>query len=575
MELIGYMWELTFARKYALQNAILHDGKADERAVLGKILAVRPELKPHAKELLAEVKKLVLAVNKLSKEEQMAELESIAPELIEKKKKPPAGDKLPQLINVNKKTGVVLRFAPGPSGPLHLGHARAAILNDEYAKMYGGKLINRIEDTDPNRILPEAYEMIREDLDWLGVKVHDYIYQSDRFQIYYDHAKKLLGEAHAYVCLCVPEEWRKLKLARRACPHRNLPPETQLNEFDKMLQYTYKEEEASVIIKTDLSHPNPAVRDFVGLRIVDTLHPRTGDRYYVYPLMNFAVAIDDHLLGLTHVLRGKDHLNNTYRQAYIFDYFGWQKPEYIHYGRVSIPELVLKSSAIAEGINSGKYHGWDDIRLGTLRALAKRGIQPESLRKYWVEVGTKEVDIVFSWETLYAFNKDYVEHDANRYFFVWHPKKLMISGAERLEGHAPLHPEVPERGRRSCVIPKVAGKHQVYVVEDDLQAIKPGDKLRLKDLCNIEFTDIERCDTKYIGDDLQILKAGAKIIHWVPVSGSILTRVQMPDGSYLDGYCEPEVLRDCGKVIQFERFGFVKLDRASDNRNIIAWFAHR
>ena len=112
--------------------------------------------------------------------------------------------------------------------------------------------------------------------------------------------------------------------------------------------------------------------------------------------MNFSVAVDDHLLGLTHVLRGKDHLNNTYRQAYLFNYFGWEKPEYIHYGRVSIEDVKLKTSLIKEEIKKQVYSGWDDIRLGTIRALTKRGISPEAIRKYWVDVGVKPVDIMFS-----------------------------------------------------------------------------------------------------------------------------------------------------------------------------------
>ncbi|MCG2825107.1 MAG: glutamate--tRNA ligase, partial [Thermoplasmatales archaeon] len=338
------------AKKYALQNAVLHNGKAEIGSVISKIVAEFPELKQKIKEIIPEIKKIVSDVNKLSLEEQSKELKEIAPEMLTKHKKEREKG-LPELKNVSGK--IILRFAPGPSGPLHIGHSRATILNDEYAKKYNGKFILRIEDTDPSRIDPDAYKMIPEDLKWLGVDVHETVIQSDRFETYYRYAKKLLEKGNAYVCRCRPDEWRNLKLKNKPCPHRNLTPEENLEEWEKMLSNVYGEEEASVVVKTDLNLPNPALRDFVGLRISKTVHPRTKDKYIVYPLMNFSVSVDDHLLGLTHVLRGKDHLNNTYRQAYLFDYFGWEKPEYIHYGRVRIEDVKLKTSLIKEEIKKG------------------------------------------------------------------------------------------------------------------------------------------------------------------------------------------------------------------------------
>ena len=166
--------------KYALQNAILHNGKANYKAVMGKIMAENPSLRPRAKELIGEVKKIVEEINSLSLEEQKKELEEIAPELLERKKK----EEKKELEDLPKVHGSVrMRLAPSPSGPMHIGQSRMAILNDEYVKKYGGKLFLRIEDTNPHNILPEAYDMIPEDLEWLGVKVHEIVIQSDRFEL--------------------------------------------------------------------------------------------------------------------------------------------------------------------------------------------------------------------------------------------------------------------------------------------------------------------------------------------------------------------------------------------------------
>lgn len=551
------------ALKYALQNALLHNGKANYKAVMGKIMAENPSLRSRAKELIEEVRRIVEEVNKLSVEEQRRKLEEIAPELLERKKKEEKKE-LEDLPNVRGE--VRMRLAPSPSGPMHLGQSRMAILNDEYVKRYGGKLFLRIEDTNPHNILPEAYDMIPEDLEWLGVKVHEIVIQSDRFEIYYDYARKLLEMGKAYITEVPAEEWRRLKNEGKATKDRELPPEEQLERWEKMLAGEYDEGEAVYVVKTDLQHPNPAIRDWAAFRIIkDAEHPRVGDKYIVYPLMNFSVAVDDHELQLTHVLRGKDHLNNTYRQMYLYDYFGWKKPVYIHYGWVTMKNTILKTSLIKEGIRKGEFSGWDDPRLGTLRALAKRGIRPEAIRRYWIEVGLKSVDIEFSWDTLYAYNRELIDPEAKRYFFVWDPVKVEIRGVERIEGRAPLHPS-RNMGFREYILSKPI---EIMLTREDWKKIKEGETFRLKDLCNV----VKRGSyLEYVGNDLSIVKEGAKIIHWVP-EDSVLTRVHMPDGSVKEGYAEKDVLKSVGDIVQFERFGFTKIYR--ENGIIEGFFAHR
>jgi len=546
--------------KYALQNAISYSGKANASAVIGKVFAEKTELKSRAKEIAQIARRVVEEVNRLSPDEQRKKLENIAPELLSKEKKEKEF-KLPELNNVRGE--VVMRFAPNPSGPLHIGHSRVAFLNDEYVRRYGGRYINRFEDTDPARVDPEAYDFIKEDLEWLGVRITETHYQSDRLEIYYKIAKELLEKGHAYVCTCKPDVWRDLKEKSKPCPHRNSSLEEQMHLWDKLFDGSFSPEEASLMIKTNLNDPNPALRDFPALRIEDTPHPRTGTRYRVYPLMNFSVAVDDHLMGLTHVLRGKDHLNNTYRQKYIFDYLGWPRPEYIHYGRVSIVGPELSTSKMSMGIKEKRYTGWDDVQLGTIRALARRGFRPEALREYWIRAGLNEVDVEFSWDTLYALNKDIVDPEAKRYFFVADPVPLEITGVDRLEGKAPLHPSRPELGFRTYHLETPI---KVFVQLND---IKGAGKIRLKDLCNIELIDEKAV---YRGNDLSAIKQGYKIIHWAPVDSLPMT-VLMPDGSKVIGLGERSLTREVGNIVQLERFGFVRIESADEH--IVAAFAHR
>ncbi len=548
-------------RKYALQNAVQFNGKATAGAVLGKVMAENPELRAKAKEVSALARSVIEEVNKMDLAAQTKALEALAPELLVKESKVRETG-LPDLKGV---TGEVrMRMAPNPSGPLHVGHSRMAILNDEYVKRYGGICYNRFEDTDPARIDPTGYDTIPQDFEWLGVRIDKTIVQSERFEIYYDIAKKLLEMDKAYVCTCKPEHWRELKNHKQPCPHREQPLEEQLVRWDRMFDGSFKPEEASLMVKTDLQHPNPAIRDFVGLRIDDTPHPKTGTRYRVYPLMNLAVAVDDHLLDLTHVLRGKDHLNNTFRQEFLFDYFGWKKPVYIHYGRISLEDVQLSTSKMSKGIKEGLYTGWDDPQLGTLSALRRRGIRPEALRRYWIDVGIKEVDIEFSWKTLYSFNRDIIDDGADRYFFVSDPVALKIEGGPKLAAKAPLHPDHPERGFRELA---VGPDSTVFVSREDL-ASSPG-RLRLKDLCNIE---LKGDSAKYAGNDLSVLKEGVQIVHWAP-SGSPQAEVLMTDGTVRKGVAEKGLAGAVGKVVQLERFAFVRVEQASPTIRCV--FAHR
>ena len=551
-------------RKYALQNAVFFKGKANPKAVVGKVLGENPEYRSKSGELTPLIESITADVNKMSLEDQTKALSEIDPSLMVKEKKERVY-LLPELRNaVDAK--VVMRIAPGPSGPLHIGHTRVSILNDEYVKRYNGKLIARYEDTNPEKIDPDAYRMIPEDLDWLGVKIHESIIQSDRFEIYYDITRKLIEMGHAYVCTCKGDDWREMKEAKTECPCRRLATNIQMERYDNMLNGGYAEGEAVAVVKTELDHPNPAIRDFVALRIVDHPHPKTGDRYHAYPMMNLSVAIDDHLLGITHVIRGKDHLNNTLRQEYIFNYFGWKTPEYYHYGLVNIPDTILKTSLIKESIRSGEYSGWNDVRTGTVRAIERRGIRPEAIRRYWVESGIKSVDIQFSWDNLYGMNRDIIDGISNRYFFVPDPVKYDIGGVDVVEGKAPLHPDHPERGNRRY---HMDGNKTILISSEDSAMFEEKKIIRLKDLCNLEYGT----PAKFSGNDLSILKKGAKAVQWVGLN-SIRTELYMPDGSVVNGFTEDAIMKEHNDTVQFERVGFVRIE-SKTNELIKAIFTHR
>jgi glutamyl-tRNA synthetase len=556
-------------RKYALQNAVKYGGTPRAGTVISRIMGEYPELRSEGRRISVLMKAIVKEITGLTPEKQREELARIAPRLLEElsetREHVKAG--LPALEGADR--GVVMRFAPNPSGPLHLGHARAALLNDAYVRRYGGRYILRIEDTDPRRVDPDAYATVAEDCAWLGLATSEVVYQSDRLDTYYDHARRLIEMGGAYVCTCEADQFRELKLAKTACPCREADPEKNLALFEAMLGGEYAEGAVTVRVKTDIEHPDPAVRDFSALRIVSSPpHPRVEAT--VFPLMNFSVAVDDHLLGITHVIRGKDHIANTARQRYIFEYFGWKTPVYKHYGRMGIEGVVLSTSQMKAGIAEGTYTGWDDIRLGTLRAIARRGITPEAVRNAILEIGIGETDISFSWENLYAKNRDIVDPVANRHSFVPDPVLLEIEDAPcGFTVEAMLHPADPGRGVR-----KLSFDGSVYIPKADLD-LACGKMIRLKDLFNITLGEGRDClVAKFAGKSLdEARKAKVPIIQWLPPAHTIPCVLHTPEGE-MKGYCEPMVALDMGKVVQFERVGFVRIEKATAML-IVAYWGHR
>lgn len=546
--------------KHALLNAAKHKGNANPGAVIGSIMSQEPDLRSRAKKIGPIVGKIVAKVNALSLEDQTCEMEKFNMEVKTTKQVKEAG--LQELPGTHE--NIVLRFAPNPSGPLHIGHTRAAVPNAEYVKRYNGKLILRIEDTDPKRVFEPAYEMIPEDLEWLGVLPDEVIYQSDRFEIYYDHARQLIEKDAAYMCTCDGATFKELKDNCEACQCRDNSVEDNLNLWDKF--DTMKTGEAVLRVKTDIKHKNPAIRDWVAMRLVDEEHPRLGTKYRIYPMMNFSVAVDDHLMGMTHVLRGKDHLANSEKQKYLYDHMGWQLPEFIHYGRLKMEDIALSTSKALAGIEDGSYSGWDDPRLGTLRAIAKRGISPKAIYDLITEIGVKMSDSAISWKKIYGINRNLLESVANRYFFVENPVLINVDGYSdgKVVIERPLHADYLDRGNRLLTFDGSA-----YLASEDLN----DGVVRLMDAVNVDISNGKISYNSTNFEEARDIKA--KIIQWVPTNEYVNVKIVMDDASLKTGLGEV-ALNDLavGDVVQFERIGFARLDEIKADE-LIFYFTHK
>ena len=366
------------------------------------------------------------------------------------------------------------------------------------------------------------------------------------------------------MCTCDGATFKELKDNCKACPCRDNSVEENLDLWEKF--DTMEAGEAVLRVKTDIAHKNPAIRDWVAMRLVDEEHPRLGTKYRIYPMMNFSVAVDDHLMGLTHVLRGKDHLANTEKQKYLYDHMGWDVPEYIHYGRLKMEDIALSTSKAKEGIEDGTYSGWDDPRLGTLRAIARRGIDPRTIYELITEMGVKMADSAISWKKIYGLNRNFMEPVANRYFFCEDPVKVTVDGYEdgKVDIERPLHADHLDRGNRHLPFDGSA-----YLAASD---IKDG-LFRLMDAVNV---DINGDEVNYHSTSFEDAReAKARIIQWVPVDENVNVKIVMDDASVKSGLGE-SALNDLsvGDVVQFERVGFARLDEIKDDE-LIFYYAHK
>ncbi len=546
-------------RKYALKNAVKFDGEATVGAVMGKVMGECEDFREDPEGTKQLVKQSIEEINELSLEDQKSELEKIMPEFFEEDEEEKE-DKLPDLGVEDE--DVRMRMAPYPSGPLHIGNARMVILNDEYVKRNDGELVLFYDDTigsEAKKPLIEAYDMIEDGLEWLNVEWHETYYKSERMETYYEYGRKILEMDEAYVCKCKQEELREKRENGEECEHRDRSVEENLELWEKMLEGEMDEGEAVVRLKTDMQHPDPAFRDRVLFRISKHEHPKVGNKYSVWPLLEFSWAIDDHLLEMTHILRGKDLVIEDRMEEYIWDLFGWEKPEFLHYGMLRLEDVKLSKSEFQRKVEEGKLDGWEDPRTWSMQALSRRGIRPEAVRNFILEFGMSETDIEVPPSKLYSKNREIIDSGANRYFFVPDPVQIELSGDMNVEkAKVSRHPGHKDRGYRELK----TGKN-VFIPREEWENHQQ-EEIRLKNFCNIELEGKIGEITGFENKD--ILK-----IQWLRDGFDV--EVEHPDGTKQKGLGEKNLEEiEKGDIVQFERYGFVKIEKVDP---FYAVYAHR
>lgn len=563
----------------ALKNAVEHDGKAQAESVISKLLGSRPDKRGTIKTLIPEIRAIVQSINLMPLSDQKSLLDKMAPEETAKKPVEETGVRLPPLEGAVMGQ-VVTRFPPEPNGYPHIGHAKAAIIDEEYARMYQGKLILRFDDTNPLKEKLEYYDAIKEGLDWLGVKPDIVKNTSDDISLIQQYGRKLVELDGAYVCTCSQETMHDLRAKGVVCECRRDPSEA-LTRLEKLFNGSYEQNQAIIRFKGDMADLNTAMRDPTLFRIIEGQHPKLGSKIRVWPTYDFAAPIEDSLDGVTHAMRTKEYeLRNALYFA-ILDRLALRKPTMIEFSRLEFEGVPVSKRKIRPLVDDGTIKDWDDPRLPTLSAFRRRGFVPEAIRKFVISLGITLAETKPPFEALEAYNRKIIDPLSMRLFFVKDPVELYVQGAADLDVVLKNHPTDTAFGSRI-----VKASDRFYVSGDDAAGLKVNDEVRLIELYNVKITKIDRQEGKL---SLTATPAGKEIkqsmpkIQWVSKQDIFDLRVLIPKQLYVGEQYNTnslEVVKGVaesfvsglkpGQVVQFVRFGFCRIDG-----NNTAIFTHR
>ena len=511
---------------------------------------------------------------------------------------------------------IMTRFPPEPNGYLHIGHAKSICINFGLAKKYGGKTNLRFDDTNPVKEDTEYVDSIKEDIKWLGFEWENERYASDYFDQLYEWAEELIKKGLAYVDDQTQEEIRAgrgtVQVPGTESPYRNRSVEENLELFRGMRDGKYAEGEKVLRAKIDMAHPNMLFRDPLMYRIIHADHHRTGSKWCIYPMYDYAHGQSDSIEKITHSICTLEF--DVHRPLY--DWFIDKLeifPSHQHeFARLNLTYTVMSKRKLLELVKNNFVNGWDDPRMPTICGIRRRGYTPESIRMFAEKVGVAKREQLIDLQLMEWCVRQDLNERSNRYMVVQDPVKLTITNWEpsKVEWFdAPLNPADPEGPSR-----KVPFTGEVYIERNDFMEEPPKKYFRLKPdgEVRLKYTYIIKCQEVVKDAEGNIVeikctydptsKPGAGewrsvkgTIHWVSVDHAkevelrlydkLFTEAQMgqiPEGqdykSYLNpeslvvakGYAEPALLEDnSGIAVQFERTGYFFKDYDSTAEHYI------
>lgn len=395
-------------------------------------------------------------------------------------------------LKTGKRQNVHTRFPPEPNGYLHIGHAKSICLNFGTAQKFQGKTNIRFDDTNPTKEDVEYVDSIREDVRWLGFDWEDReFFASDYYDKIYEFAERLIELGKAYVCELKGEEVSEyrgtLTTPGKESPWRNRSVEENLSLFRRMKAGEFEEGECFLRAKIDMAHPNMNMRDPAIYRIKKATHHRTGDKWCIYPMYDFAHPLSDWMEGITHSICTLEFEAHRPLYDWFLEALGLEnRPQQIEFARLNLTYTMMSKRRLLELVESKTVMGWDDPRMPTVSGLRRRGYSPSSIREFCERIGISKADSMVDINLLYFCIREELNASAQRVMAVLDPIKLVIDNWEEgrfEEIEVENNPENPEQGTRKILFGK-----ELFIEREDFMEeppkkyfrLKPGGEVRLK-----------------------------------------------------------------------------------------------
>jgi len=519
------------------------------------------------------------------------------------------------IIEEDMKTGkyqgrVHTRFPPEPNGYLHIGHAKSICLNFGTAARYGGLTNLRFDDTNPIKEEQEYIDSIIEDVRWLGFDWGDRLYfASSYFDQMYEYALQLVRKGKAYVCDLTPEQIREyrgtLKEPGKQSPYRNRGIEENLELFQRMKAGEFPDGSRTLRAKIDMASPNLNMRDPVMYRILHASHPRSGDKWCIYPMYDWAHGLEDSIERITHSICTLEFEAHRPLYDWFLDELEAYHPQQIEFARLNLTYTVMSKRKLLELVKEGSVNGWDDPRMPTVSGLRRRGYTPESIRTFCDRIGVAKADSIVDVALLEHCLREDLNKRAPRFMAVLRPLRVVIENfpeGEVEELDAVNNPEDPTAGTRKVPFSRVIYLEQGDFMEDPprkFYRLSPGREVRLRYAFFITCRDVVknekgevvelRCtyDPETRGGDAPDGRRVKATLHWVSAPHAIEAEARLythlfknenpgdvPDGGDWKDNIDPdslEILQGCklepalsgrkpGWFCQFERLGYFSVD---------------
>ncbi|XP_005879946.1 PREDICTED: bifunctional glutamate/proline--tRNA ligase isoform X3 [Myotis brandtii] len=384
---------------------------------------------------------------------------------------------------------VTVRFPPEASGYLHIGHAKAALLNQHYQVNFKGKLIMRFDDTNPEKEKEDFEKVILEDVAMLHIEPDQFTYTSDHFETIMKYAEKLIQEGKAYVDDTPAERMKAEREQRTESKHRNNSVEKNLQMWEEMKKGSPFGQSCCLRAKIDMNSNNGCMRDPTLYRCKIQPHPRTGNRYNVYPTYDFACPIVDSIEGVTHALRTTEYHDRDEQFYWIIEALGIRKPYIWEYSRLNLNNTVLSKRKLTWFVDEGLVDGWDDPRFPTVRGVLRRGMTVEGLKQFIAAQGSSRSVVNMEWDKIWAFNKKVIDPVAPRYVALLKKEVIPVHvpGAQEEMKEVAKHPKNPDVGLKP-----VWYSPRVFIEGADAETLSEGEMVTFINWGNINITKIHK-----------------------------------------------------------------------------------